>query len=124
MFHKIGFHSGHDPNPSQDVGHNPAILSHKTNVMSIMNEQLNSGVVCDAMIATVLILQLQYVGHRRVLMKPNRRTGQPWIESNEESEIHFSGLTKLIQHRGGLENLPLSLSAPISLYVIPSLTLS
>ena|SRR5450756_1133260 len=71
MFNKTAFHSGHDSTPSQDTGHNPAILFHKTKAMHIMNKNLDSVAVGDAMIATTLILQLQFVSYRLIPASQN-----------------------------------------------------
>ena len=67
MFNKFAFHSGHDFAPSEDTGHNPTILFHKTKAMHIINDNLNSETVGDAMIATTLILQLQFVNDSLIL---------------------------------------------------------
>jgi Fungal specific transcription factor domain len=63
MFHKIAFHSGDDSIPTQDISHNPTVLFHKTKAMHFINKELESGIASDKMIATTLILQLQFVSY-------------------------------------------------------------
>lgn len=69
MFNRIAFHSSRNVPPSPSTGHDPAILFHKTKAMHIMNKKLDSSAVSDAMIATTLILQLQYVSCSQFLSK-------------------------------------------------------
>lgn len=71
MFNKIAFHSDQNYVPIHDTGHAPAILFHKTQAMQIMNKNTDSDVVSDTMIATTLILQLEFVSSRLI---PARRS--------------------------------------------------
>lgn len=71
MIHKFCF--GMSPLPSYfEKVHfattNPEILSHQTQAIHLVNIKLRSGDVCDATIATVLILLWHYVGSQTHLL--------------------------------------------------------